>query len=111
MRQWVLWNQLTIAPDPRDQGVKTFTITHPFHPLFQKEYEAVDVRRTWGLTRVYYYNEQNKLTTLPLSWTSLQDPDPFVTYSEGRSSFRIQDLIELVSILTELSAQKEEENV
>jgi len=71
----------------------------------------VEIRFRWGLKRIYYYNANRKLESFPLSWTSLQDLDPFIICAEGRSHFRIQDLIELTSIFEERLAEKEREDV
>jgi hypothetical protein len=78
---------------------KTFRVTHPFHPLFDQEYELVTIRHNWGEDRVYYYDEQKQLKSFLLSWTSAQPLDPFVVLAAGRSPFRINDLLELVALL------------
>ena len=82
---------------------KTFRVTHPFHPLFGKKYELVTIRHNWGEDRVYYYDEQNQLKSLLLSWTSAQSPDPFVVISAGRSPFRIEDLLKLISLVRNIT--------
>lgn len=105
------WKQLTTAPSFKDEAEKTFQVTHPFHPLYQQEYKLIDVRHLWGLKRVYYYDVHGKPKSLPLSWTSLQPPDPFVLCAQGRSPFRTQDLIELASLLKKISSPQGEENV
>ncbi len=36
---------------------------------------------------------------MPVDWTSLSTPDPFVVLSNGRASFRAQDLLGLVELV------------
>src|SRR5438094_907310 len=52
-----------------------FQITHPFHPLFQQEFELVQYRRNWGEDRVYFHDAGVHLTSVPASWTSLSAID------------------------------------
>ncbi|MGI9286137.1 MAG: DUF5372 family protein [Pseudomonadales bacterium] len=37
----------------RNSLIQTFRVTHPFHPLYQQEFELVDRRLNWGEDRVY----------------------------------------------------------
>src|SRR5512140_171657 len=77
----------------------SFRVTHPFHPLHGREFQLVDRRQTWGEDRVYYLDEQGELRRLPASWTSAATADPFVLMSNGRSHFRVDDLLELSMLL------------
>jgi hypothetical protein len=47
------------------------------------------------MARVYFYDEQNRLCSIPAAWTSVGTVDPFVHVSAGRSPFRFADLLEL----------------
>ena len=76
-----------------------FQITHPYHPLFQQEFELVQYRRNWGEDRVYFQAGGVHLTSVPASWTSLSPVDPFVAVAAGRSLFRVEDLLELAKLL------------
>jgi hypothetical protein len=62
----------------RPYSSEVFRITHPFHPLYGQTFELVQVRSNWGTTHVYYVNAEEQLQSLPISWTSLAAPDPFV---------------------------------
>ena len=42
-------------------------ITHPFHPLYSKEYGLVGYRRSWGNECVDLHDEQEQLITVPLA--------------------------------------------
>jgi hypothetical protein len=74
-------------------------VTHPFHPLRGREFELADRRRTWGEDRVYFLDEGGELKRLPASWTSAAAVDPFVSMSGARAHFRVEDLLELASLI------------
>jgi hypothetical protein len=87
----------------------TFRVTHPFHPLLGQQFELVSVHRAWEEHRVYYYVAPGHLRSLPVSWTTIQEPDPFVATADGRSPFRIVDLLDLSRLLQDL--QREADSV
>lgn len=80
-----------------------FTITHPFHPLNGRRFELVSYGHCWGEERVSFHNDEGHLCSIPVSWTSMATPDPFVAVAQGRSLFRIEDLLALVALVRELS--------
>jgi hypothetical protein len=80
-----------------------FRITHPFHPLRGAEYELVTRKRTWGEDRVFYFDPKGKLKSLFASVTDVVTPDAFDRISAGRSSFRVDDLLELRLLVDRLS--------
>lgn len=49
---------------------------------------------------------QQRLRSLPASWTDVAEPDPFVVLARGRTPFRTADLLSLVALLRELSARE-----
>jgi hypothetical protein len=51
-------------------------VTHPFHPLFGRQFEFVARRRNWGEDRVYFHDESGELGSLPTAWTDMADADP-----------------------------------
>ena len=59
-------------------------------------------RQTWGEDRVFFFSEDGTQKSLPRAWTDMADPDPFVVLGEGRSAFRIADLLQLVDLLDDL---------
>lgn len=59
-------------------------------------------RHNWSENRVYFYDDEGRLVSVPAQWTSILPPDPFVALSAGRFAFRIQDLLELVRFLAEM---------
>ena len=72
---------------------KKITIVHPFHPLFGKEFELLDCRQGWGEYRVYFYDSEQVLISMPAAWTDILPRDPFVELSDGRSFYRLEDLL------------------
>ncbi|MCO5172375.1 MAG: Y4bD/Y4pK family protein, partial [Planctomycetes bacterium] len=76
-----------------------FRITHPFHPAVGRDFELVAHKHTWGEHRVYFLDSEGKLRSLPASWTSAVDPDPFLVVSAGRALFRFEDLLRLVDLV------------
>jgi hypothetical protein len=85
----------------QDGGPQRFQVTHPYHPLFGREFELVIRRWNWGEDRVLFYNAEGHLVSLPARWTSVFVPDPFVVVSAGRSLFRVDDLIRLAKLIQE----------
>ena len=45
------------------------------------------------------------MASLQAAWTSAVPPDPFVVVAEGRSAFRVQDLLELTALLKQLDEE------
>jgi hypothetical protein len=60
--------------------------------------------REYGEERVYYRDQDGRLRFLPVRWTSLAAPDPFVLAAAGRAYFRLKDLIRLAEQMKELQA-------
>ena len=74
-------------------------VTHPFHPLHGQELEVLAQRVQWGEGRVFYRDPQGHRASMPVGWTSLVAPDPYLTVGAARSRFRLQDLIDLAALL------------
>jgi len=79
-------------------------ITHSFHPLFGKEIDCVERRIGWGDDLTFYRDCLGYVTAVPTRWTSVETEDPFLVVSAGRSHFRVTDLIELASLITEIQS-------
>ena len=80
-------------------------ITHPFHPLFGREYGLVSYRNAWGEDRVYFHNEAGKLIGVPAHWTDFFPVDPFQVVAAGRSLFRPTELQLLVQLIAKLRSE------
>ena len=48
---------------------------------------------------MYFYNDDDRLCSLPAIWTSVGPKDVFVELSAGRSPFRLEDLLNLTTLL------------
>jgi hypothetical protein len=73
-------------------------VTHPFHPLAGLEFEFVKRRRNWQQDRVYFYDGQGELVSLPAAWTDVVAADPFVVVAAGRAPFHLAALLELAEL-------------
>ncbi len=80
-------------------------VTHPFHPLFEQEFEFIEVNTAWGEKRVSYLSEEGEIKTMPLSWTSLNEIDPFITASEERAILHFDEIRSLIELLKGLEKE------
>ena len=87
-----------------DIANRSFRVIHPYHPLFQQEFELVTCRQNWGEDRVWFYDRTGQLRSIPTNWTDVAGIDAFVLVGAGRSLFRIPDLLELVQQIQALDA-------
>ena len=60
--------------------------------------------REYGEERVYYRDQNGRMRFLPVRWTSLAAPDPFILAAAGRAYFRLEDLIRLAKQMREPQA-------
>jgi hypothetical protein len=81
-------------------------VTHPFHPLFDQELEFVKRRRNWRADRVYVFDPEGSLLSLPVGWTDVVAEDPFVVVAAGRSPFCTAGLLELADLVARLRAER-----
>jgi len=83
-----------------DSLKQRFRITHPFHPLFSREFDLLEYRKSWGRDSLNFIDDQGRVSTIPLEWTDAGcEQDPFVEVSAGRSFFRAEDLIRLADLV------------
>ncbi len=45
---------------------------------------------------------EERVRSLPASWTDVEGPDPFLVLAAGRSFFRVEDLVRLAILIREL---------
>ena len=79
--------------------VSKVRVTHVFHPLYGRELELLEHRRTWQRRRVYFLSDAGATCSLPEEWTSVVPADPFVAVSNGHAKFRVEDLLRLRGLL------------
>jgi len=81
---------------------KKFQVTHPFHPLFSKEFEILQHIQTSLSNIIIFCDDNSRRRAIPAPWTDVQAVDPFVIISAGRSYFRVEDLICLSDLINDL---------
>ena len=77
-------------------------MTHPFHPLQGRVMEVIDHRRFGTDEYLYLEAEEGRVHRLPIGWTSLGPVEPWVAVAKNRSLFRVDDLIRLAELISEL---------
>jgi len=87
-------------------GQEVFQITHPFHPLFGREFVLIERRNAWGEERVYFHDDSGRVRRLTAAWTNAVAPDPFERVSAGRSHFRVDHLLHLVALIARQNEAK-----
>jgi hypothetical protein len=85
-----------------DREADRVRVTHPFHPLFDRELEIVDRRHFQDEEYVYVDIGNSEVARLPEVWTSLGPADPFIAISAGRSIFLVKDLVRLSRLIADL---------
>jgi len=58
----------------------------------------IALRQTWGEDRVFFYDENDTVCSLPAGWTDVVAEDVFVTVAAGRCAFRPGDLVALADL-------------
>ena len=59
----------------------------------------------WGEERVTLEHPDGSLHSIPVGWTDLRAPDPYLEVGRGRSCFRVDDLLRLVELVHEEARQ------
>ena len=57
-------------------------------------------KRLWGEERVTMEFPDGTYRSLPVAWTDAASMDPYISVGCGRSQFRVEDLLELVRLLS-----------
>ena len=87
-------------------------VTHAFHPLKGCLYTVTAVvAQGADDERVMFRDELDYLRHMPARWTDFAEPDPFLAISDGRSAFRVVDLLALADLLSGLEATDSASNV
>jgi len=76
-------------------------VTHPFHPLHGLEFESLEVRSVFRHQVLIFYNLDGRKLQIPVAWTDAASPDPFQVIAQGRSYFRVEDLLRLWELTQE----------
>ena len=91
-------HKVSTAPNTVDK-IQTFRITHPFHPLADREYALIVHKLNWGEDRVSFKDEKGDYHCIPATWTDINPADAYERIGDNRSYFRIGDLIEIRDII------------
>jgi len=81
-------------------------VTHPFHPLFGREFELVTYKKAWGEDRLYFRDDNGRLHHMPVGWTSVEALDAFRTIAAGRCRFKTEDLLQLADLVSRLTSDE-----
>ncbi len=66
----------------------------------------VGYAHNWGEHRVFFKEAgEDRIRSLPASWTDVEGPDPLLALAGGRAFFRVEDLLALVGLVQELAAR------
>lgn len=99
----------SIAPYGADSQ-RTFTVIHPFHPLYGQTFSLVTFRQNWAEDKVYYHDDQERLKSLPSSYTDILPADPFIVLSGKESLFHPQHMLALLRLMESLQQCGEAQN-
>lgn len=89
-------------------------VTHPFHPLHRKQLIFIGKRYNCRGTQILLETDDGVVRSVPQAWTDLAVSDPESAMVEGRSYFRVEDLLDLarhMSILKDVINKGGVENV
>jgi hypothetical protein len=102
------WKSRRNTPGRSGSGA-FFHVTHPFHPLAGQELERASGPPQECHRLVSFHTANGRLSSIPLSFTDLVDPDPFVVVSAGRAWLGLKDLLRLTEFVDEagLGGQKD----
>lgn len=56
-------------------------------------------RKSWGRQFIDFQHDNGETGAIPLAWTDADQADPFLTVSQGRSVFRVAELLRLVQLV------------
>ena len=82
-------------------------MTHPFHPLYGRDFEFVACRQNWGEDRVHLHDEDGQLFSLPAAWTDAAVVDPFVVVAAGRCPFTTDGLLAVAELVDRIRARRD----
>jgi hypothetical protein len=69
--------------------------------LRDQRFRLVVAKMLWGEERVTLEHPDGSLHSIPVGWTDVRPPDPYLAVGRGRSRFRVEDLLRLVGLVRE----------
>ena len=89
--------------DSSSPSLQFVRVTHPFHPLFERQLACVGKRYNRYGERLLLQDDGATVWSVPPQWTDLVGPDPEIVIGRGRALLRTVDLMELASLVKRLS--------
>ena len=81
-------------------------MTHPFHPLSGQVLDVVDRRRFEAdRERLCVEGTPGRHEWVPVAWTNLGPPDPWLDIAAGRCLFRVEDLLRLADLIARVGEE------
>ena len=79
---------------------------HPFHPLRGQVLEVAD-RRSFEADgeRLCLEVTPGRLEWVPVAWTNLGPPDPWLEIAAGRCLLRVEDLLHLADLIARVGEE------
>ena len=81
-------------------------VTHPFHPLNGQRLQYAGARYNRYGKRLLLRADDGTVWSVPPQWTDTVALDSEVAMGQGRSLFRVVDLLELTSLVEHLVAER-----
>ena len=64
----------------------------------------------WGEERVFFADPKtHQMRSVPLAWTNLAPPDPFLILAQGQTVLRFEDIQSLVQLLNDVQTPPRED--
>ena len=83
-------------------------MTHPFHPLYGRDFEFVAYRQNWGEDRVHLHDENRAAVLAAGSMDRHVAADPFAVVAAGRAPFSTAGLLALADLVDRFRAQRDD---
>jgi hypothetical protein len=89
-----------------DSSGEIFRVTHPFHPCRGCEFSLESVACQRGGEQISLSDPDGYPIWIPIRFTDASPPDPYIEIGQGRSFFRVQDLVKLTEVVRALKKGK-----
>ena len=67
-----------------------------------REFEVVSYHHSGSEKRAFFHDESGDLQSIPIAWTDMIPPDPFLLLPNGKSLFRVAELLSLCRMLDKI---------
>lgn len=73
-----------------------------------REFEVVSYYHSGSEKRAFFNDESGDLQSIPIAWTDISPPDSFLLLSNGKSLFRVAELLSLCGMLDKIERSVKE---